>query len=79
MVHAEEGTFLALDLGGTNFRVLRCTMRGGHCDSVSRNFNVPSHKLRGPSAAVFDHLAQSIRTFIQQEQLQDQLLPLGSR
>jgi len=49
---SENGDFLALDLGGTNFRVLLCRMRDGHCESTSRNYNVPNHKLHGPAAAV---------------------------
>jgi len=49
---SENGDFLALDLGGTNFRVLLCRMRSGHCESTSRNYNVPNHKLRGPASAV---------------------------
>ena len=48
----EEGDFLALDLGGTNFRVLLCRMRGGKCKSVSRNYNVPKEKLYGPCKGV---------------------------
>ena len=49
---AENGDFLALDLGGTNFRVLLCKMRNGHCESVSRNYNVPTYKLYEPCIGV---------------------------
>ena len=49
---SENGDFLALDLGSTNFRVLLCRMRNGHCESTSRNYNVPNSKLYGPAAAV---------------------------
>ena len=53
----EEGDYLALDLGGTNFRVLLCRMREGQCESLSRNYNVPEHKLHGPAADVRQFLS----------------------
>ena len=52
MCVSENGDFLALDLGGTNFRVLLCRMRDGHCESTSRNYNVPNNKLYGPASEV---------------------------
>lgn len=56
MYASEEGDFLALDLGGTNFRVLLCKMRGGKCESLSRNYNVPTPKLYGPAIGVSGRL-----------------------
>ena len=73
----ENGDFLALDLGGTNFRVLLCKMRNGKCESISRNYNVPVHKLHEPAKGVFDHLAESIYKFLQEEHMLDHKLPLG--
>jgi len=52
MFVSENGEFLALDLGGTNFRVLLCRMRDGQCESTSRNYNVPNKKLYGPASEV---------------------------
>lgn len=49
---SEEGDYLALDLGGTNFRVLLCRMKNGKCESLSRNYNVPTNKLHGPAQGV---------------------------
>ena len=51
-VCSEHGDFLALDLGGTNFRVLLCRMLNGVCTSLSRNYNVPTEKLYGPAVGV---------------------------
>lgn len=73
----EHGDFLALDLGGTNFRVLLCHMENGVCRSLSRNYNVPTAKLKGPAIHVFDHLAESIYNFLKEEKLLDQHFPLG--
>ena len=50
---AEDGDFLALDLGGTNFRVLHVKMVAGECKScVSKNYNVPTSILTGPCVLV---------------------------
>jgi len=48
----EEGEYLALDLGGTNFRVLLIRMKNGKCESISKNYNVPMPKLHGPASEV---------------------------
>lgn len=47
-----DGDYLALDLGGTNFRVLLCEMRNGQCQSKSRNYNIPKEKLTGTAEGV---------------------------
>ncbi|XP_074651833.1 hexokinase-1-like [Tubulanus polymorphus] len=74
----EDGDFLALDLGGTNFRVLRMIMRAGKLISfVSRNYNVSAEKLHGPAIGVFDHLAESIAKFLEEENIKDKKMSLG--
>ena len=42
----ERGDFYALDLGGTNFRVLRLTLEGGAL--LSRTTHTPSHPYPHP-------------------------------
>ena len=57
IVITEEGDYLALDLGGTNFRVLLLQMRAGKCVlSKSRNYNVPEERLTGDAVGVCKHL-----------------------
>lgn len=74
----EEGDFLALDLGGTNFRVLWIEMKNGVCaKSLSKNYNVPTETLRGPCIGVFNHLAESISTFMEEENIKDRHMQLG--
>ncbi|CAH1787487.1 unnamed protein product [Owenia fusiformis] len=72
----EEGDYLALDLGGTNFRVLLVKFRQGKAESISRNYNLTKEQLHGPCEGVFDHLARSIGKFLQEENITNRL-PLG--
>ncbi|KAI0989923.1 hypothetical protein GJ496_005054 [Pomphorhynchus laevis] len=75
----ERGEVLALDLGGTNFRILRVTLIGnGEKPVVSGNvFVVPRSIMLGHGEDLFDHLAESLHKFIESENLLDQELPLG--
>ena len=52
-VGAEKGEFLALDLGGTNFRVLHITLEGD-CRSTmhSKIYSMPDHIQKGTGTAV---------------------------
>ncbi|ELU09300.1 hypothetical protein CAPTEDRAFT_151872 [Capitella teleta] len=74
---SENGDFLALDLGGTNFRVLLCTMKDGRCTSTTNFYKLPNETLSGPSAGVFDHIADSIHKFLTEKNLLGETLPLG--
>merc|ERR1712226_1831704 len=67
----EEGTFIALDLGGTNFRVLlihieKPAMGDGKPKSNidSRIYRVPKAKMEGTSDELFDHIADCIANFM---------------
>jgi len=49
----EHGSFLALDLGGTNFRVLLITIRDGtQADMKSTIFAVSNNLMTGPGFKV---------------------------
>lgn len=49
---AEVGTFLALDLGGTNFRVLLVKLNGEQFDMRSKVYAVPPEIMTGPGEDV---------------------------
>lgn len=50
----ERGEFLALDLGGTNFRVLLITLEGeGRSSMKSKIYRVPDQIQKGTGTAVF--------------------------
>jgi len=64
----EKGTFIALDLGGTNFRVLLIdiTARNGDAPAAnidSRIYRMPPHAMTGSQEELFDHIAGCIHDF----------------
>ena len=68
----EAGTFVALDLGGTNFRVLLIQIpeKAGdngkkECNIDSRIYRVPKDKMEGSASELFDHIAVCIQNFVQ--------------
>lgn len=78
-VGEERGEFLALDLGGTNFRVLLITLEGETKSSMeSRIFRVPDHIQKGTGTSLFDHIAACLAKFMEDHKLLDrEKLPLG--
>jgi len=66
---AEVGTFYALDLGGTNFRILRLTLEGeGVVGPVKqKKFDIPDEVKNGSGEGLFGFLADSVATFIATE------------
>lgn len=74
----EVGKFLALDLGGTNFRVLLVTLKGHHEAVVeSEIYAVPKEIMLGPGVELFDHIAHCLATFVEKHKVGGELLPLG--
>ncbi|XP_032839590.2 hexokinase-3 [Tyto alba] len=73
----ERGEFLALDLGGTKFRVLvvRVTQDGIRMDSEI--YIIPTTIAQGTGEALFNHIIECIVDFQQKQGLMDQILPLG--
>ena len=63
---AERGDFYALDLGGTNFRVLRVPLLGnGKVGKVTQaKFTIPREIKQGSSEGLFGFLADSVATFL---------------
>ncbi|CAN1180237.1 HXK1 [Linum perenne] len=66
----EKGLFYALDLGGTNFRVMR-VMLGGEEEGVvkqeSVKVSIPPQVMTGTSEELFDFIAQSLKKFVETE------------
>jgi len=76
----ETGKFLALDLGGTNFRVLVIDIEPDKKFKMdSKVFAIPQEIMEGPGTQLFDHIAKCLAEFVQEKNLQDetQKLPLG--
>jgi hexokinase len=62
----EEGSFLAVDIGGTNIRVLHVELdgKGNARISAIERFVVPPAFMRGEGIALFDFIADCIKTGI---------------
>ena len=74
----ETGRFLALDLGGTNFRVLLVTIGENKEFSMeSKIFAIPKEIMIGTGNALFDHIAECLVEFVVENELTDETLPLG--
>ncbi|WCJ42568.1 hexokinase 1 [Euphorbia peplus] len=77
----EKGVYYALDLGGTNFRVLRVVLGGREDRVVKQEFeevSIPPHLMVGSSDALFDFIAQALAKFVATES-DDLPLPDGQQ
>ncbi|MBA0838880.1 hypothetical protein Goarm_004664, partial [Gossypium armourianum] len=66
----EKGLFYALDLGGTNFRVLRVHLGGKESRVVKQEFeevSIPAHLMTGSSDGLFDYIASALAKFVATE------------
>nr|CDS34383.1 hexokinase type 2 [Hymenolepis microstoma] len=74
----EKGQFLALDLGGTNYRVLLVTLTGGgHPKIDERTYAIPKEKMVGTSQDLFGYIASTLQNFLNRYNLVNTSLPLG--
>ncbi|CAF97272.1 unnamed protein product, partial [Tetraodon nigroviridis] len=76
----EKGDFLALDLGGTNFRVLHVRVVEEEQKVLkmdSQICTIPKEMMLGPGEKLFDHIAACLSEFISSRNLKGQTLPLG--
>lgn len=74
----ETGKFLALDLGGTNFRVLLIHLNGEKkYDFQSKIYAIPEGIMLGSGTMLFDHIAECLANFAAEMNVQNECLPLG--
>ncbi|XP_006643859.1 hexokinase-8 [Oryza brachyantha] len=67
----EEGLFYGLDLGGTNFRVLKVQLGGNKkhvVNSESREVTIPPHLMSGTSSELFGFIASELAKFVADEE-----------
>ncbi|XP_049931586.1 hexokinase-3-like isoform X2 [Nymphaea colorata] len=67
----EKGIYYALDLGGTNFRVLRVQLSGKRQRIIDHHVEkqaIPPHIMTGTSEALFDYLASILKQFVEKEE-----------
>lgn len=74
----ERGKFLALDLGGTNFRVLLIHLQENNDFQMeSRIYAIPQHIMIGSGTQLFDHIAECLSNFMAEHNVYAERLPLG--
>lgn len=74
----EMGKFLALDLGGTNFRVLLIHLKGEEdYEFQSKIYALPQDVLTGSGDQLFDHIAECLADFTKEQKIDHEVLPLG--
>ncbi|XP_030139660.4 hexokinase-3 isoform X1 [Taeniopygia guttata] len=73
----EQGDFLALDLGGTNFRVLVVRIREEGISMASEIYVIPAAIMQGTGEELFDHILDCIIDFQMKQKLMTHMLPLG--
>ncbi|XP_068624664.1 hexokinase-4-like isoform X2 [Battus philenor] len=74
----EEGVFLALDLGGTNFRVLLLELADGQLVREDvKQYHISDALRLGSGEDLFNFLADCVQDFLRCEGMEDQELSLG--
>ncbi|KAF4790763.1 hexokinase-3 isoform X1 [Turdus rufiventris] len=73
----ERGDFLALDLGGTNFRVLVVRVTEEGISMASEIYVIPASIMQGTGEALFDHIIDCVIDFQMKQNLVTHMLPLG--
>ncbi|XP_043925231.1 hexokinase-3 [Protopterus annectens] len=76
----ERGHFLALDLGGTNFRVLLVNVNSreeGGVKMVNQIYSIPESLMQGSGTKLFDHIVDCIIDFVKKQGKMGCRLPLG--
>lgn len=73
----EEGKFLALDLGGTNFRVILVELDAGNFHMDNQVFSLSQELMHGPGDQLFDYIAECLHKFVLERNLTSHRLPLG--
>ncbi|XP_026683824.1 glucokinase-like [Diaphorina citri] len=75
---SEQGQFLALDLGGTNFRVILMHLKKGLVtDEIVKHYHIPDELRLGSGLKLFDFLAACISDFVHEYQVHDRVIPMG--
>ncbi|WVQ78326.1 hypothetical protein IAT38_000411 [Cryptococcus sp. DSM 104549] len=73
----EEGTFLALDLGGTNLRVCEVELLGDHTFNIRQaKYKISEELKQGQARQLFDYIAECVDSFLT-ERANDETNPIN--
>jgi len=73
----EEGRFMALDLGGTNFRVILVEVEGTQFHMDNEVYSLSQELMHGPGWQLFDYIADCLHKFVMKRKLSGHSLALG--
>ncbi|XP_028257557.1 putative hexokinase HKDC1 isoform X2 [Parambassis ranga] len=76
----EHGKYLALDLGGTNFRALLVKFKKGlqqNARLYHKIYTIPLETMQGTGEELFDHIAQCVSDFLDYMGMKNAHLPAG--
>ena len=77
-MNLEEGNYLALDVGGTNVRVILLKVsKGKIVDQIIEYYHIPEAVRQGPATDLFDYLANCIVQFFGNQGISPKGIPLG--
>lgn len=79
---SERGKYYALDLGGTNFRVLRIQLGGKRSSILSCDVErqpIPQDLMTSTSEDLFDFIASSLKQFVEREAQNSEFSPVKRR
>uniref|UniRef100_A0A8C6SF88 Phosphotransferase n=1 Tax=Neogobius melanostomus TaxID=47308 RepID=A0A8C6SF88_9GOBI len=79
---SEVGDFLALDLGGTNFRVMLVKVGGDEerswkIETNNQMYSIPEDAMTGTAEMLFDYIAECMSDFLDKHHIKHKKLPLG--
>ncbi|CAI5649708.1 unnamed protein product [Oreochromis niloticus] len=79
---SEVGDFLALDLGGTNFRVMLVKVgedeeRSFKVETKNQMYSIPEDAMTGTAEMLFDYIAECMSDFLDKHHIKHKKLPLG--
>lgn len=73
----ETGKYLALDFGGSKYRVLLVTLENGDASQIHKVYEIPHDIMVGDGASLFDYLTNHLAEFVEENGLQDTELLIG--
>lgn len=75
----ERGRCVALDLGGTNFRIALVDLKGGGRlgSKKTRAYAIPKKHVTGSGTSFFDYIARCLKCFMEEEGISQEDIRLG--
>lgn len=73
----EVGDYMGLDLGGTNFRVIKVNLSGKEAKIDYKKYRIPEELKTGEGADLFNFIAKGLIEFCEENNLYGRRLPLG--